>query len=62
MKLALRASLERYKKAWRDRKASVMDIVGAISEASGKKVGALLEAMGVETDKEAGQDIADFAA
>jgi hypothetical protein len=61
-KALLKASLERYRKAWSSRKNAVMDVVNAISESSGQKLQALCASIGIETDKDAKVDIKDFMA
>ncbi len=58
---AARATLERFRKAWVERKRMVVDLVGSMAEALDKKPAALCEDMGVETDEAAGVNVRDFA-
>lgn len=59
-KLKLRASIERYRKGWMNRKNMVMDVLNSIAEGTGKKLSVLVESVGIETDKDAGVDIKDY--
>ena len=53
------ASLDRYKKAWRERKRQATEVIDLLCEESGKKPKVMLEMIGVETDADAKVDIKD---
>ena len=56
----VKASLERYRGAWKVRKGMVEDLVNAMSEGLNKKPKELLATIGIETDADAGVSLKDF--
>jgi hypothetical protein len=54
------ASLDRYKKAWRDRKRQATEVIDLLCEESGKRPKDMLALIGVETDADAKVDIKDI--
>lgn len=56
----VKASLERYRKAWSSRKAMVMDVVDAMADGLEKKPKKLMDDIGIETDEDCKVNIRDF--
>ena len=56
-----RASLDRYRKVWAQRKRMVVDVIGSMADALEMKTRALYEEIGIETDEDAKLNIKDFA-
>lgn len=57
---AVKKALDKYVKAWKERKRAVMDAVGMISEGMERKVKDVVDEIGVETDEAHGVNIRDF--
>jgi len=55
------ATLDRFRRVWRERRAMVCAVVDSMAEGLEKKPRQLYEAIGIETDEEAKVNIADFA-
>lgn len=55
------ATLDRYRKAWAERKRIVCDVVDSMSEGLGRKPKVLMADIGIETDEDAKVNIKDFA-
>jgi hypothetical protein len=59
-KIALKASIDRYKSVWRMRKAAAVEVAGGILDAGGPSVKAFFAQCGVETDEDAKVNLKDL--
>ena len=59
-KIALKASIDRYKSVWRMRKAAAVEVAGGILDAGGPSIKAFFAQCGVETDEDAKVNLKDL--
>lgn len=56
----VKATLDRYRKLWVERKRMVVDVVESMAEGLDTKPKALYDVIGIETDEDAGVKLSDF--